>query len=222
MDTFLLPPPSGSGPTTSRIEIALPTSGDGDGGGGGGAGAGAAQLTEAAVQAPGGGASDPLAPDSLGRALASLTADVPPESGAYCAALAQACRHLDARPTATVGALCPRLLEQAVRGRSARLRANATALLVDELLPRSEEATRLFVAQFCRALQPAETDRSAMLAVVLCWSRQRPCGAWSAAPRRGWRRRRSRQRRTRPRKHSRRAPGARSSRRSARRSRSRS
>ena len=154
MDTFRLPQAgslsnSAGGGGGSCIEIAMPT-------GAGREGCGTAQLTEAAVQQ--------LQP--VGHALEKLTADVPPESGVYCAALAQISRHLDAQPGATVAALCPRLLEQAVRGRSARLRSNAMALFA-ELTPRSEETIRFFVAHFCSALQPRETDRHAMLAVAL-------------------------------------------------------
>eukprot|EP01043_Picozoa_sp_COSAG02_P046114 COSAG02_NODE_4285_length_5547_cov_36.378855_1_plen_445_part_10 len=156
MDTFRLPQAGSLSSGGRSVEIALPTDAGREGGG-------AAQLTEAAVQTQ---QQQQLQLQPVGHALAELTADVPPESGVYCAALAQVSRHLDAQPSATVAALCPRLLEQAVRGSSARLRGNAMALFA-ELVPRSEETTRLFVAQFCSAFQPAETDRHAMLAVAL-------------------------------------------------------
>ena len=172
MNTFRLPQSgscsrSSSGGGEGGIEIVLPT----------GASGGEPQLTEAA-------AVQQLHPESLGHALAELTADVPPESGSYCVALAQVSRHLDAWPSATVAALCPRQLEQAVRGTSARLRRNAMALFA-ELVPRSGETTRLFAAQFCSALQPAETDKHAMLAVALVVTsamRRFKSGAGSTAP----------------------------------------
>ena len=166
MNTFRLPQ-SGSRSGFGGIEVVLPTRASG----------GEPQLTEAA-------ALQQLQPESLGHALAELTADVPPESGAYCVALAQVSRNLDAWPSSTVAALCPRLLEQAVRGTSARLRRNAMALFA-ELVPRSGEITRLFAAQLCSALQPTETDKHAMLAVALVVTaamRRFNSGAGSTAP----------------------------------------
>ena len=87
-------------------------------------------------------------------------------SAAFGEALAQVSRHLDERPAAAVSALCPRLLEQTVRGGSERQRTNAMRVFA-AVLARGGDVTRLVAAHFGRALLPSATDKAAMLAVAL-------------------------------------------------------